>query len=103
MPKPGWPKAEKTRITNWLEQFESRAELMRLHETVKTRYEEARAKLVQWEEAAKEHKAVLQRQVAHYSEGVKTSARNQLKEARRQFEQAHADWKLVLRQCAAAT
>lgn len=94
---------EKTRITNWLEQFESRAELMRLHETVKTRYEEARAKLVEWEEAAKEHKAVLQRQVAHYSEGVKASARKQLKEARRQFELAHADWKLVLRQCAAAT
>jgi stearoyl-CoA desaturase (delta-9 desaturase) len=86
------------RVTDWLARVGKNTEFLKLDEIIKTQYDNLRQNLVNWEAAAKEYTAVLQRQVAHYSEEVRETARRKLVEAREQFEYTHHDWKTLLKQ-----
>ena len=90
------------RVTDWLARVGKNTEFLKLDEIIKSQYNDLRQNLVKWEEAAKEYATVLQRQVVHYSNGVRASARRELAEAREQFAYTHHDWKVLLKQCPVA-
>jgi stearoyl-CoA desaturase (delta-9 desaturase) len=93
---------ENRRVTDWLARDDKNTEFLKLGELVQSQYDNLRQNLVKWEDAAKEYKSMLQRQVVDYSKEVRKSARRQLAEARKQFDYTHHDWKALLKQYPAA-
>ena len=93
---------ENRRVTDWLALAGKNKELANLNGVLKSQYDNLRQNLAKWEDAAKEHSKMLQRQVVNYSEGVRETARRKLAEAREQFEYTHHDWKALLKQCPVA-
>jgi stearoyl-CoA desaturase (delta-9 desaturase) len=93
---------ENRRVTDWLARVGKNTDFLKLNAIVASQYDNLRENLARWEEATKEYRMVLQRQVVQYSEGVRKSARRKLAEAREQFENTHHDWKALLKQCPAA-
>ncbi len=90
---------ENRRVTDWLALVGKNTEFLKLNEIIKSQYDTLGQSLVNWEDAAKEYRRVLQRQVVQYSEEVRISARRKLAEAREQFEYTHHNWNTLLRQC----
>ncbi len=90
---------ENRRVTDWLGRVGRNMEFPKLDEVIKSQYDYLRQNLVNWEEAAKEYRRVLQRQVVDYSEGVRESARQKLAEAREQFEYTRHNWDALLNVC----
>jgi len=93
---------ENRRITDRLALVGKNTEFLKLNEIVKSQYGNLCQNLVDWEDAAKEYKRVLQRQVVQYSKEVRESARRKLAEAREQFKYTHRNWNALLKQCPVA-
>ncbi|MEE8388903.1 MAG: fatty acid desaturase [Acidiferrobacterales bacterium] len=88
---------ENRRVSDWLARSGTNTELLKIGETVQSQYNKLKENLSKWEEAARECKKILQRQVADYSKEVRESARWNLGEARQKFDHTHQDWKALLK------
>ena len=92
---------EQNRVSAWLDQ-QSGPSLESLRNRMASQYDVLRESLQQWEQAAKEYRKVVSRQVADYSDELRRSARQKMAEARRQFKQTRAGWNALLAECAPA-
>ena len=88
---------ENRRVSDWLTRSGTNTELQKIGEAVQSQYDKLKENLARWEEAAREYKRILQRQVAEYSKEVRESARWDLGEARQKFDHTHHDWKALLK------
>lgn len=95
---------EETQVTRWLsENSDFPSELgTTIQSQVRTRYEDLRAHLLEWETAAQEYHSVLKAQVNNYSKELKQTARRRVTEARASFHESRVDWKALVRQYSAA-
>jgi len=95
---------EETRVTRWLSENSNFASGIgtTIQSQVRTRYEDLREHLLEWETAAQEYHSVLKAQVNNYSKELRRAARRRVAEARATFHESRVDWNALLRQCSTA-
>lgn len=95
---------EETRVTRWLTENSDFASGMgaNIQKQVRTRYEDLREHLLEWETAAQENRSVLKDQVNTYSKELRRAARRRVAEARATFYASRVDWNALVSRCSTA-